>query len=151
MIYVKTQRNQYRSYAEYNVGNNTSIKIKFTLRFPAELPNYLTPLISTANLYDNTYVSLQFVNPLAVDISQTNVGVNKDGETVYHLFFQTNFRIEDSSLTREKLEELIKKCKTNYTISGGADGVKEYSLHDSIAITEDKLELFVFKQIDLKK
>jgi hypothetical protein len=151
MIYIKTQRNQYMSYAEYNVGNNPSIQIKFSLRFPADLPNYLTPLLTTANLYDNTYVSLQFVNPLTIDIDQTNVSVNKNGETIYHLFFQTNFQLIDSSLTREKLEELIKKCKTTYIISGGADGIKEYTLYDSIAITEDKLELFVFKQIDLKK
>lgn len=151
MIYVKTLRNQYINYAEYNVGDIDTIQIKFDFRFPADLPNDLTPELTTVNLFDSTYANLQFINPGTVDISLTNLNVNKPNETIYHLFFQTNFIINNAGISREDLEKILKKCETIYTVTGGQDGTKEYTLFDSVAISDNKAELFMFKQIELKK
>ena len=151
MIYVKTSRNQYLNYAEYNIGNNNVIQIEFEFRFPANLPNSLTPLLTTVNLYDSSYTSLEFINPGTVDISVNNLNVNKNGEKLFHLFFQTDFAINNTAGDREELEKILKECVTTYTISGGQDGTKRYSLYDSVSISGDKLQLFMFKQIELKK
>lgn len=154
MLFVKTLRNQYVSYPEYNVGNNNQITIEFEFRFPANFPQHFIPQLTTATLYDSQYVNLQLIpsNAGAIDLSPSGLNVNKQGETFYHLFFQSNFiAVNPGKPDKDVLEDLLKKCETIYTISGGADGKKVYTLFDSAGISEDKKELFIFKQIELKK
>lgn len=151
MFYKKTLRNQYVDYVEYTVGEAESLTISLKFKFPLELSESLTPLSSSVNLYDSKYKSLKFITKTIVDINNLTIDLDSDEETRYHLFFQTNFKLIDSNLTRDKLEELLKKSSSEYTIKGGQSGNKNYLLFDSIAVSEDKLELFMFKQIELKR
>lgn len=154
MIYVKTHRNQYVSYAEYNIGESKSLQIKLEFSFPANLPQHLTPSLTTVNLYDSKYANLQLISSNAGDVQLPSsiINVNIPGEKNYHLFFQSNFLfVKPGEVEKDVLEKILKKCETKYIISGGNDGKKTFTLFDSVAISDDKRELFIFKQIELKK
>lgn len=151
MIYQKTELRSLFEYASYLVGESPTITVQFDFRFPASLPELLDPQLTMVKLYDANDILLERINNGSVDIPQTSMEVNYEGVNEYNLLFQTNFRIVGDIKDREKLEEILKKCKTVYTIGGGAQGKSVYTLFDNVYISEDKTELYLFKQINLKK
>jgi hypothetical protein len=151
MIYQKTEHRSLFEYASYQVGSNPSITVKFDFQFPVTFPQFLRPLLTIVELYDTNYILLNRINNGAVDVAKTSIDVNYPGSSEYNLLFQTNFRIVGDITDRQKLEEMLKKCKTTYTIDGGNQGESLYVLFDNVYISKDKTELYLFKQIILKK
>jgi hypothetical protein len=150
MIYQKTDLRSLFEYASYQVGNSNGITVQFDFQFPVTFPSLLKPLLSSIELYDTSYNLLNSING-AVDIPKSPLNVNFPNINEYYLLFQTNFQIVGDVNDREKLEEMLRKCKTTYSINGGDQGKTIYTLFDSVYISKDKMELYLFKQINLKK
>ncbi len=133
-------------YASYRIGaNNSSVQVKFNLRIPGNSTINLVPMLSTVEIMDDRLNTIDRKSQNQPDIDWVTFSNIQNG----FLYFQTNFIVNGNVPTNDELEKYFKKCKTTYSVKGGTDGLKEFTMFDNIIISINKNEVFITKYIIL--